>query len=95
MTELQYAKEDMFTYVLYFNQRFNKREGQILQKTTTDQIDMTLGLDRSYYLPYQLFYSGEQLRRAYPNFDRFLDAKKTYDSIGSFTNKFYEKYGKS
>ena len=95
VTALPYAKEDMFAYVLYFNQRFNEREGRILQKTTTDLIDMTLGLDGTYYLPYQLFYSGEQLRRAYPNFDRFLEVKKTYDPIGLFTNKFYEKYGKS
>jgi hypothetical protein len=28
----------MFAYVLYFNQKFNEREGQILQKTTTDLI---------------------------------------------------------
>jgi FAD/FMN-containing dehydrogenase len=95
VTALPYAKEDMFAYVLYFNQRFNEREGRILQKTTTDLIDMTLGLDGTYYLPYQLFYSGEQLRRAYPNFDRFLEVKKTYDPIGLFTNKFYEKYEKS
>jgi FAD/FMN-containing dehydrogenase len=94
VTALPYAKEDMFAYVLYFNQRFNEREGQILQKTTTDLIDMTLGLDGTYYLPYQLFYSGEQLRRGYPNFDRFLEAKKNYDPSGLFTNKFYEKYGR-
>jgi FAD/FMN-containing dehydrogenase len=84
----------MFAYVLYFNQHFNEREGRILQKTTTDLIDLALGLDGTYYLPYQLFYSPEQLRRAYPNFDRFLAAKKSYDPIGLFTNKFYEKYGK-
>jgi FAD/FMN-containing dehydrogenase len=94
ITALPYAKEDMFAYVLYFNQRFNQPEGRILQKTTTDLIDLALGLDGTYYLPYQLFYSPEQLRRAYPNFDRFLAAKNSYDPIGLFTNKFYEKYGK-
>jgi FAD/FMN-containing dehydrogenase len=95
VTALAYAKEDVFAYVLYFNQRFNEREGRILQKTTTDLIELALGLNGTYYLPYQLFYSGEQLRRAYPNFDQFLAAKKTYDPIGLFTNKFYEKYGKT
>ena len=93
ITALPYAKQDMFAYVLYFNQRFNEREGRILQKTTTDLIDLALDLDGTYYLPYQLFYSGEQLRRAYPNFDRFLETKKIYDPIGLFTNKFFEKYG--
>jgi FAD/FMN-containing dehydrogenase len=94
-TALPYAQENMFAYVLYFNQRFNERESRILQKTTTDLIDLALSLNGTYYLPYQLFYSGEQLRRAYPNFDSFLAAKKSYDPSGLFTNNFYEKYGKS
>src|SRR5271155_3562459 len=94
VTALPYAREDMFAYVLYFNQKFNDRESQILQKTTTDLIDLALGLDGTYYLPYQLFYSPVQLRKAYPDFDRFLAAKKYYDPSGLFTNKFYEKYGK-
>jgi FAD/FMN-containing dehydrogenase len=95
ITALPYAREDMFAYVLYFNQKFNDRESQILQKTTTDLIDLALGLDGTYYLPYQLFYSPVQLRKAYPDFDRFLAAKKLYDPSRLFTNKFYEKYGKS
>jgi hypothetical protein len=71
-----YARENMFAYVLYFNQRFNQREIRILQKTTTDLIDMTLAQDGTYYLPYQLFYSREQLRKGYPDMDRFLTEKK-------------------
>jgi FAD/FMN-containing dehydrogenase len=94
VTALPYARENMFAYVLYFNQKFNERESRILQKTTTDLIDLALSLNGTYYLPYQLFYSGEQLRKAYPGTDDFLAAKKTYDPSGLFTNKFYEKYGK-
>ncbi len=93
ITALPYAREDMFAYVLYFNQEFNDRESQILQKTTTDLIDLSLGLNGTYYLPYQLFYSREQLQKGYPDIHRFLAAKKTYDPSGLFTNKFYEKYG--
>jgi len=84
----------MFAYVLYFNQKFNEREGQILQKTTSQLIDLALGLDGTYYLPYQLFYSRDQLRRAYPRIDEFFAAKKTYDPDQIFTNKFYEKYAR-
>jgi len=94
ITTLNYAKQDMFAYVLYFNQGFNEREGIILQKTTTGLIDLALGLDGTYYLPYQLFYSKQQLRRAYPRIDEFFAAKKTYDPGELFTNNFYEKYGK-
>lgn len=94
ITTLNYAKQDMFAYVLYFNQRFNEREGQILRKTTTDLIDLALGLDGTYYLPYQLFYSKVQLRRAYPKIDEFFAAKKAQDPDEVFVNKFYEKYGR-
>jgi FAD/FMN-containing dehydrogenase len=94
ITVLNYAREEMFAYVLYFNQKFNEREGRILQKTTTDLIDLALGLDGTYYLPYQLFYSKEQLRRAYPRVDEFFGTKKKYDPEELFTNKFYEKYGR-
>jgi FAD/FMN-containing dehydrogenase len=95
VTALPYAREDMFAYVLYFNQKFNERESRILQKTTTDLIDLALGLNGTYYLPYQLFYSGEQLRKGYPDIDRFWAAKREYDPTGLFTNKFYEKYGQT
>ena len=64
------------------------------EKTTTDLIEVALKLDGTYYLPYQLFYSQEQLHRAYPEIDEFFAAKKKYDPIGLFTNKFYEKYGR-
>jgi decaprenylphospho-beta-D-ribofuranose 2-oxidase len=94
ITTLNYANQDMFAYVLYFNQKFNEREDLILQKTTTDLIDLALGLDGTYYLPYQLFYSKEQLRKAYPRADEFFAAKRIYDPEELFTNKFYEKYGK-
>lgn len=94
ITTLNYAKDDMFAYVLYFNQKFNEREGRILQKTTTDLIDLALGLDGTYYLPYQLFYSKEQLRRAYPRVNEFFAAKRRFDPEELFSNKFYEKYGR-
>ncbi len=94
ITTLNYARQDMFAYVLYFNQKFNEHEGQVLQKTTIELIDLALGLDGTYYLPYQLFYSRDQLRRAYPRIDEFFSAKKTLDPDEIFTNKFYEKYGR-
>jgi hypothetical protein len=80
----------MLAYVLFFSQKFNEREGRILQKTTTDVIDLASRLDGTYYLPYQLFYSKEQLRKAHPRIDEFFD-KKDYDPDELFTNKFYEK----
>jgi FAD/FMN-containing dehydrogenase len=93
VTALPYAKQDMFGFVLYFNVKFNDGDNEILKKTTADLIDVAHQAGGTYYLPYQLFYSKEQLRKCYPEIDDFFAAKKKYDSIGLFSNKFYEKYG--
>jgi FAD/FMN-containing dehydrogenase len=93
VTALPYAKEDMFGFVLYFNVKFNDRDNEILKRTTSDLIDVAHRAGGTYYLPYQLFYTREQLRNCYPEVDEFFTVKKKYDPIGLFSNKFYEKYG--
>jgi FAD/FMN-containing dehydrogenase len=93
LTALPYARDDMFGFVLYFNVGFNNRDNEILKKTTTDLIDAAEDVGGTYYLPYQLFYSREQLRRAYPEIDDFFEMKKKYDPSGLFSNKFFETYG--
>jgi FAD/FMN-containing dehydrogenase len=92
ITALPYAKQDMFAFVLYLNQKLNEADSKRIEKTTSDLIDLALRLNGTFYLPYQLYYSKDQLRRAYPEIDDFFAQKKKYDPIGLFTNKFYEKY---
>lgn len=93
VTALPYAKDDMFGFVLYFNVGFDDRDNEILQKTTTELIDVAASAGGTYYLPYQLFYSQGQLQRAYPEIHDFFATKKKYDPINLFSNKFHEKYG--
>jgi FAD/FMN-containing dehydrogenase len=93
ITALPYAKENMFAFVLYFNVRFNTRDNQILQQTTSDLVDVAQQAGGTYYLPYQLFYSKEQLRKCYPEITDFFATKKKYDPIGLFSNEFFQKYG--
>ena len=92
VTALPYARQDMFAFVLYFNQKLNVEQSRSLQKTTVDLVDLAISLNGTFYLPYQLYYSSEQLRRAYPEVDRFFAAKKQYDPEILFSSKFYEKY---
>lgn len=94
ITAMPYAPGERFAFVLYFNQKYSIEDAEILQKTTTDLIDVATKLGGSYYLPYQLFYSPEQLRAAYPNTDDFFTTKRLYDPQELFTNTFYEKYGR-
>jgi FAD/FMN-containing dehydrogenase len=93
VTGLPYATGDRFAFVLYFNQELNETQSRILQKTTVDLIDLSLRLGGTFYLPYQLYYSADQLRRGYPQIEQFFALKHKYDPIDLFTNKFYEKYG--
>ena len=92
ITALPYAKDDRFAFVLYFNQKFNDKDSKILQKTTTDLIDVAENLGGTFYLPYQLYYSEAQLHKAYPEVDAFFATKKKYDSSEIFENKWYQKY---
>jgi len=91
ITALPYATGNMFALVLYFNVNFNEKDDQILERTTRDLIDLAEQVGGTFYLPYQLLYSREELRRSYPGVDDFFAAKKRYDPIGLFANKFYER----
>ncbi len=95
ITALAYARQDSFGFVLYFNQRFNDAESKILQQTTTELVDLALSCGGTFYLPYQLFYSPQQLRQSYPGIGEFFAAKRKWDPEERFSNKFYEKYGKA
>ena len=89
---LNYAPRDMFAIVLYVNQRVNKNSLQAMEKLTSDLIDLALKFDGTFFLPYQLYYTREQLQKAYPNIDAFFALKRKYDPSLLFMNNFYAKY---
>jgi FAD/FMN-containing dehydrogenase len=93
ITALPYAPQDVFAVVLYFNQALNVTASRTLERTTTALIDLAVRMGGRFYLPYQLYYSADQLRAAYPESAAFFLAKRRYDAEGVLSNKFYEKYG--
>src|SRR5262249_10668290 len=90
---LTYSPEPAFSLVLYINQSTDEEGNRRMKKTTEQLIDLTIAHKGSFFLPYQLYYSREQLRRSYPEIDAFFAAKRKYDPNGLFTNTFYQKYG--
>ncbi len=92
ITALPYAKDDRIAFVLYFNQKLNKEDSEELEVTTQKLIDASIKHGGTYYLPYQLYYSDEQLRAAYPEIDDFFKLKQQYDPDELFSNTFYETY---
>ena len=82
----------MFAIVLYVNQRVDKSSLQAMEKLTSNLIDLALKFDGTFFLPYQLYYTREQLQKAYPNIDAFFALKRKYDPLLLFMNNFYAKY---
>jgi FAD/FMN-containing dehydrogenase len=91
---LNYAPGEMYSIVLYINQRTTPEGNEKMGAVTRELIDLTTDLNGRFFLPYQLHYTPEQLQSSYPMVDDFFAAKKIYDPDSLFTNTFYEKYGK-
>lgn len=91
---LTYAPAEMYSIVLYINQPVSAEGNEHMAKVTSELIDLTLQLNGRFFLPYQLYYTPEQLEASYPQIKEFFELKKFYDPEGLFTNTWYEKYGR-
>ena len=89
---LNYAPQDMFAIVLYINLPVNPHALKNMQELTQELIDMILKRNGTFFLPYQLYFTKEQLYRAYPNIEEFFEMKRKYDPELIFMNEFYAKY---
>jgi FAD/FMN-containing dehydrogenase len=91
---LNYAPTDMFAVVLYINQPTTDEGNRRMAATTRQIIDLALAHNGTFFLPYQLYYTPDQLRRAYPNIDAVFAAKQRYDPNALLTNTFYERFAR-
>ena len=92
---LTYAPEESFAFVLYINTFSTDAGKKHAQQWTQKLIDHALSLNGTYYLPYQLYATPEQLRSSYPNFDHLLALKKKYDPNNRFVNQFLKRYSEN
>ena len=92
---LSYAPQRAFSIVLYINQPTDAAGNAGMAALTRDLIDLTVKHGGRFFLPYQLHYTGEQLRRSYPEFDAFVAEKKKWDPEGLFRNGWYDRYAPS
>jgi FAD/FMN-containing dehydrogenase len=89
---LTYAPDDRFAIVLYVNQPTTPDGNEAMAKLTRDVVDLTLKVNGTFFLPYQLHYTLEQLQQAYPRIGDFFAAKRRYDPGLLLTNTFYERF---
>ena len=63
-----------------------------MRTQTHETVDLARNAGGTFFLPYQLYYTAEQVRRVYPQIDAFFAAKRQYDPQGLLTNTFYRRF---
>lgn len=89
---LAYAREDVFGLVMLFVQERSVAGEERMQRMTRGLIDAAIETGGTYYLPYRLHATGEQLRGAYPAWDEVVAAQRRHDPNGVFRNGLYQRY---
>lgn len=94
LTYLSYTRKggDSFAFVFYFRMKRSELGDDEVRKIHQELIRITFECDGTFYLPYRQHYSHEQILQSYPNFDEFIEKKNHYDSIGLFSNDWFEHF---
>jgi len=89
---MNYAKENVFGFVLLFNQKKTTQQENSMKILTNQLVDVTIKNQGTFYLPYRLHIDKEKMRRVYTQAGAFFELKRKYDSQEVFNNKFYQHY---
>ena len=91
-TILGYARGDVVAIVLYINVPRSESGEKISKSWTRELVDLTLGANGTYYLPYQRWPARVQFETCYPRAAEFLAVKKHWDPDGRFGNRWSAEY---
>jgi len=89
---MNYARENVFGFVLLFNQKKTDKQEQAMKILTNQLVDLTIKNEGTFYLPYRLHIDKIKMRKVYPQTDSFFELKRKYDPQEIFENKFYLHY---
>lgn len=89
---LAWAKEEVFSFVVYYKQRTHAEACRQAGAWTRDMIDTALAFGGRYYLPYQLHATRSQFERAYPEAEQLRELKRRVDPSGRFANALWAAY---
>ena len=89
---LPWARQEVFSFVLYYKQRTHARAQAGVGVWTRELIDLALAHQGSYYLPYQLHATQRQFDQAYPEAEQLRALKRRVDPAGKLSNQMWAKY---
>jgi len=89
---LTYAPQPRIAAVMLFVQKRTAEADDDMRAMTVKLIDRTLAIGGSYYLPYRLHATRQQMRAAYPRLDEFVIAKRRTDPQLRFRNALWDMY---
>jgi hypothetical protein len=89
---LAYARGPRVAAVMLFSQPMTRTDEEDMTGLTRRLVDAALDAGGSFYLPYRLHARVDQLRRAYPRLDEFLDGKRRHDPGLRFRNLMWDHY---
>jgi len=89
---LNYAKQNVFGFVMLFNQKKTKMQEEDMITLTNNLVDVAIKNGGTFYLPYRLHINRDKMRIAYPQAEIFFQLKRKYDPDELFNNKFYQHY---
>jgi FAD/FMN-containing dehydrogenase len=89
---LAWAPEEMFAFVLYYQQGTDRESRDAVAEWTRALIDEVLDVGGTYYLPYQPVATDAQMRRAYPRLPEWAALKARVDPGYRFRNRLWDRY---
>ena len=89
---LSWAQEEVFAFVIYYEQGTDQAAQQIVSAWTVEITDAILSEQGSWYLPYQPHATFSQFQQGFPLASTYFAIKEKYDSTHRFTNKLLDKY---
>ena len=92
VSKLPYARENVFGFVMLFNQAKTKDHEIEMKQLTQQLINLCHKQGGVYYMPYRLHASLNQFHDQYPMAKEVFHLKSKYDKDHILKNKLYDKY---
>jgi FAD/FMN-containing dehydrogenase len=90
ISSLPYAKKDVFGLVCLFSQKQDAKAEKVMEEFTHATIKEVIRLEGTFYLPYRLHYTKEQLLTAYPDIISWVKLKEKWDPTETFNSNFFQ-----